>query len=404
MTSGKDIRYYFTADIISQLGSNISLLSLNWFLLEKTGSSEQVAILVLLSVLGSLCTCPFAGIIADRFNRKSILIYSNLIRGLAILTVAILLYSQNFNIYYLYILSIINGVGFNIYLPASKAFVQEITSREVLVRSNGFIEINVQISMLIAGALSGVIYEAFGIYTILVVDTMTFFIANLFLLNIQYNKVPVIRIYENFLKEFKNGIMYLTTRSSLLCFVLILLIPHVATITQNIVTPGYVFYHLNSDSVVYGIMNMSYGIGATITCLIFIFASSIYYNNFILRMSFIISILSLMTLISTNTVIIAYIATLFFGLANSSIKIILLSTMMRIVDSQYMGRVISVKNVVITLLQMCLSYPIGYAMDVYGNVTGYMFLELIMIIAFISYIYFLPKIKSLFVNSGQARL
>jgi MFS family permease len=399
MTSGKDIRYYFTADIISQLGSNISLLSLNWFLLEKTGSNEQVAILVLLSVLGSLCTCPFAGIIADRFNRKSILIYSNFIRGFAILTVAILLYSQNFSIYYLYILSVINGVGFNIYLPASKAFVQEITSREVLVRSNGFIEINVQISMLIAGALSGVIYEAFGMYTILVVDSITFLIANLFLLNIKYNRGPVTHIYENFLTEFKNGIIYLAKTPALSLFVFILLMPHVATISQSVVTPGYVFYHLTSDSVVYGIINMSYGIGATITCLVFIFASSIYFNNFIVSMSFIISILSLSTLICTNTVIIAYIATLFFGLANASIKIILLSTIMRTVNREYMGRVISVKNIVITLFQMCCSYPIGYAMDVYGNVTGYMFLESIMIISFISYLYFLPKIKGLFVDA-----
>jgi MFS family permease len=399
MTSGKDIRYYFTADIISQLGSNISLLSLNWFLLEKTGSNEQVAILVLLSVLGSLCTCPFAGIIADRFNRKSILIYSNFIRGFSILTVAILLYSQNFSIYYLYILSVINGVGFNIYLPASKAFVQEITSREVLVRSNGFIEINVQISMLIAGALSGVIYEAFGMYTILVVDSITFLIANLFLLNIKYNRAPVTHIYENFLTEFKNGIIYLAKTPALSLFVFILLMPHVATISQSVVTPGYVFYHLTSDSVVYGIINMSYGIGATITCLVFIFASSIYFNNFIVSMSFIISILSLSTLICTNTVIIAYIATLFFGLANASIKIILLSTIMRTVNREYMGRVISVKNIVITLFQMCCSYPIGYAMDVYGNVTGYMFLESIMIISFISYLYFLPKIKGLFVDA-----
>ncbi len=398
MALSKDTRYYFTADVISQLGSNISLLSLNWFLLEKTGSNEQVGILVLLSVLGSFFTCPFAGIIADRFNRKSILIYSNFIRGSAILLIATLLYIQNFSIYYLYILSIINGVGFNIYLPASKAFVQEITTPEILVKSNGFIEINVQVSMLIAGAVSGVIYKAFGMYTILIIDSITFFIANLFLLSITYNKAPITRLYENFLQEFKNGIMYLAKSPRLSIFVLILLMPHVATISQSVVTPGYVFYHLKSDSLVYGIMNMSYGIGATITCLVFILASSIYFRNFIVRLSFVISILSLITLICTNTVIIAYIATLFFGLANSSIKIILLSTMMRVVDREYMGRVVSVKNVVITMLQMFCTYPIGYAMDLYGNVTGYVFLELIMMFSFVAYIYFMPRIKGLFIE------
>jgi len=226
----------------------------------------------------------------------------------------------------------------------------------------------------------------YSVCILLAIDAATFLIANLFLLSIVYKKTANSKLHENFFSEFKNGIQYLATKPSLSWFILIMLIPHVVTISQNIVTPGYVFYHLGADSVVYGIMNMSYGIGATITCLLFIMMSSIYFGRRTVYISFVISILSLYVIICTKTIAVVYIAMLFFGLANSSIKIILLSTIMRVVDTRYMGRAISVKNIVITTIQMLCSYPIGYMMDAYSSVIGYIFLELMMVTAFVCYI------------------
>ena len=162
MREKKNIGNYFAADIITQLGSNIAFISLHWYILEKTDSNEKVGIAVLLSVIAGLVTCPFAGILADICSRKSILIYSNYIRAFFISIATFVLYSNDFHIYYLYSLFIIAGIGFNIYIPASKAFLQEIISENEIVKYSGFLEINVQVSLLVAGALSGIIYKIFG--------------------------------------------------------------------------------------------------------------------------------------------------------------------------------------------------------------------------------------------------
>ncbi len=390
MSINKNIRNYFFADIISQLGSNISLISLNWFLLERTGLNEQVGILMLLGIVGGLITAPFGGIIADHFNRKSVLIYSNFVRAICITTVVILLVSQDFSIYYLYILAIINGVGFNIYLPAAKAFVQEVVRRESIVKWNGLIEMSVQISMLIAGALTGLVYKIFGIKVILTIDALTFILGNFFLYRVKYYHSVTEGSNENFVQIFLKGFRYFLSSPIIFIFIFIFILslPHVATIILNVVMPGYVLYWLHSDSLTYGVMSMSYGMGASMACLIFIYISAIKFSRSLIYTLLLVSITSLIVMCFNNSIAVAYLSTMFFGFANSGIKIILLSTIMKVVSKEYMGRVISVKNLLITTMQMIATYNIGFVMDKYGAVSGYIFLAVIMVCSLLGYIIF----------------
>jgi len=385
MPARKNIGNYFAADIISQLGSNIAFIALHWYIIEMTDSNENVGIAALIGVLAGLLTCPFAGIIADIFSRKSIIIYSNYLRAISVSGALYLLYYNEFHMGYIYCLFIISGIGFNIYIPASKAFLQEIIIENEAVKFSGFLEVNVQISFLVAGALSGLFYKLLGIYGILLFDIVSFILASILLYPIECRKQYNKKAYESFWTEFKEGAYYFSKKKIVFYFMLIMLLPHIVTIAQNIVLPGYVMHHLMSDSITYGMLSMMYGIGATIISIIFIFNANIYSSKYLIYKSFIISILSIFTLIFTKSIIISLIALFFFGFANSAIKIMLISTMMRIVDGIYMGRVISVKNLIITMLQLFSSYNIGLLMDKYGDITGFIFLEAIMLLAFTLY-------------------
>lgn len=386
---------YFAADIISQLGSNIAFITLHWYLMEHTSSNEQVAIASMIGVIAGLLTCPFAGILADIFSRKSILIYSNYIRALAVGIALWMLYKNEFHPYYVYFLFIIAGVGFNIYIPASKSFLQEIITEDEAVKYSGFLELNVQISLLVAGALSGIIYKVFGLYVILALDIFSFIFAAFLLYPIRCPKQKNKKKYETLINELKGGIAYFSNQKIIFYFMLVMLLPQIATIAQNIVLPGYVMHHLQLDSITYGMMSMMYGIGATIISSIFIFWKKSGFSRILLYKSFVISIAALLVLIMTKSVSIALIAIFFFGFANSSIKIALISTMMKVVDGSFMGRVISVKNFVITLLQMITAYNVGYLMDKNGDIMGFIFLEAIMIVSFILYVSFAKKFDSL---------
>ena len=71
MKSNPKIANYFVADIISQIGSNIPFLSLNWYILETTKSNAKIGIAVFLGVVAGLLTCPLGGVISDIFSIKN---------------------------------------------------------------------------------------------------------------------------------------------------------------------------------------------------------------------------------------------------------------------------------------------------------------------------------------------
>ena len=108
-----------------------------------------------------------------------------------------------------------------------------------------------------------------------------------------------------------------------------------------------------------------------------------------------VSIVALIILMVTPLIMIAYIAILFFGLCNSALKIILHSTIMKITHKDYMGRVISIKNLISTLFQMTSAYSIGIIMDKYGDIWGYLSLLIVMLTSLCSYLYFFKNFKKI---------
>lgn len=390
-----NLRNYLAADFISQLGSNLAFLSLHWHILSISNSNAKVGNAVLIGVIAGLVTCIFAGIITDIFCRKKIILYSNILRAISILLTTLFLYYDSDNIFYLYLFFIIGGVGFNIYIPASKAYLQEIVSKKQYSNSSGFLEFNVQSSLLISSILSGFLYNKFGIYFILGINILSFILSNLLILPIKYVREFKPKDYEGFVDKISLGIRYFTKRPYLLIFIVILILPQIASIGQNIVLPGYVLHHLGEDSLTYGFMSMIYGIGASIISMIFIIRGDNFFKKSLLEISFLISIISLVIMTLSKSVLFSYMAIFMFGFGNAAIKIYLIAYMMKVIEKEYMGRSIAIKNIVITILQIFTSHNIGLIMDLYGDISGYIFLEVIMLFSFGLYIFWGRKWQSI---------
>ena len=103
------------------------------------------------------------------------------------------------------------------------------------------------------------------------------------------------------------------------------------------------------------------------------------------------SITALLILAFNQTIWLAYITIMFFGIVQTSIKISLNSFIMQSVTNEYIGRVLSVIAVVSTILQTITIYFIGWAIDIYPKNSGYIYLAIIMIIPFLIFTYSFAK-------------
>ncbi len=386
---------FFIFDLISQLGSGISFIGLNWYVLQQTGSAESVGVMIILDVLSRFTIGPIAGIITDEFNRKYTLIGIGIFRAVSLLAILNFLTNPEFNITYAYLLSFLGGAGQICYTTTSKAFMQEIVPQNEIMKWQSFLEMSLQSGLLLSGALTGLFYF-WGMKFIFLIEATSFLVSIPVLLLITHRNVLLSGFNKNIVQSYVKGYMYLKANSIIFIFAVILILPYVATVTSNTVMPFYALKQLQSDAGTYGMMAVAYGVGGMIAGLTVNYIYPRYPYLQFTHVLLVLSILSLTGLFFNRNVYITYALFCLFGLANCSIKIILQYFLMKNVANEFMGRVLSNITLISTLLQIMAVYFSGVMIDLFPHISCCATLFFIMSVSYVLYLFFLPKFKSVF--------
>ncbi|WP_181348146.1 MFS transporter [Thalassobacillus sp. CUG 92003] len=182
---------FFLADIISGFGVGMSTIGANWYLLDQTGSATAVGVMLTLNVFAGFLLSPLTGIITDRFNRKNVIQETFISRAVLIGALTALFILDGSSIYYIYAFAIINGIGWSVYMSASRSLIQELLPEEELSKGNSLIEISLQVGMFMAGAASGFIYKYIGFEAILLINALMFVGSFLFMIFVKYHSISL---------------------------------------------------------------------------------------------------------------------------------------------------------------------------------------------------------------------
>lgn len=180
-------RYIFVAMFISLFGSGLNYAGVTWYILEQTQSTVKVSLMVVLVTLPGLIVPPFGGVLIDRMDRRRLAIILDLSRGFVVLAAAALLHWGVGQLWQVYTMMVLLGVGFAIYWSTMNALVQEIVLHEAmpghpadeppksrLATANTGVLIAVQGGMMLAGAVVGWLYERIHLGGILAMDGATY--------------------------------------------------------------------------------------------------------------------------------------------------------------------------------------------------------------------------------------
>ncbi len=144
------------------------------YVLAKTHSTVQVSFTVILLTLPRLLVPPFGGVLTDRVDRRYLSIILDLGRAAIVISAALLAWWGRLELWQLYGMVLLLGVGFAIYWSSSLALLQELVPPPQLVSANAAVLIAVQGGMLAAGGVVGFVYERAGLAGILAIDGTTY--------------------------------------------------------------------------------------------------------------------------------------------------------------------------------------------------------------------------------------
>lgn len=167
---------------ISRLGDSLYRIALSWWVLEKTGSATIMGTVLIFSFTPMLIFLLIGGVAVDRFPRLKVMILSDILRGAAVIIVAVLAALQLLEVWHIYIASVIFGFVDAFFFPAYTAIIPELTPRELLPGANSLTSLSAQFANIagpaIGAALVGLGGSAFGF----AMNGLSFFLSALCLL------------------------------------------------------------------------------------------------------------------------------------------------------------------------------------------------------------------------------
>jgi MFS family permease len=178
----RNISLLWLAQIISAAGDAIYQIALFWLVLEITGSSTTTGLIAMAAFLPAMVFGLYAGVISDKYNRKLIMIFSNLSQALTVIIIPIILYFDYHNMFLIGILAFVRASFSTFFPPALNALVPMVTSKDRLIKVNSILATSSQLAYLIGPLVAGLILSIVSIQYLFVIDSASFLIAILILL------------------------------------------------------------------------------------------------------------------------------------------------------------------------------------------------------------------------------
>jgi MFS family permease len=185
----RDFRLIWTGQATSYLGDGLTSLALLILTQRLTGSVAAVATTAIAIALPQLVFGLAAGVYVDRWNRKTVMIVSDLVRGLMVL--GFVLVSDADRMWLLYALAFLQACVGTFFTPAKLAFVPAIVGREHLLAANSLGETTRVVAMLLGTTLAGVTAGVGDLlWTVFAVDAATFLASAILVLRIATDGRP----------------------------------------------------------------------------------------------------------------------------------------------------------------------------------------------------------------------
>lgn len=178
--------FFFVAMLVSLFGTGMNFAGVTWYVLGATQSTVKVSLIVILVTLPGLVVPPFGGVLIDRVDRRYLGIALDAARAVIVLGTAALAYAGRLAMWELFTMVLLLGVGFAIYWSTTNALIQELVPEDKLITANATVLIAVQGGMAAAGALVGFTYERAGLSGILGIDGTTYLISAICLLLLRH--------------------------------------------------------------------------------------------------------------------------------------------------------------------------------------------------------------------------
>ena len=355
---------FFLGNIISLVGFGLHVIAISWMVLEKTGSEFALGKIMASATAPGLFLALFAGVIIDKVNRKWLLVNLDIFRMLVITGFLIILSNYGFELWFIYPVAVLMGLGNSLFWPTAQAFVQELVSEEDYFNANKLLSASYQVGSIIGAGIGGFIVHLYDPIMALWINVLSYLISGILISLAPFQKKKQKTDEQSLLSAISDGFTFLKGKFDILTLGLTTILSDVAIWgSLSVLTISISKVIFNKGSWGYGLMEGLYGVGALISTIFVGYVVEKVGRGYSLILCYLMAGSMCFIVPIMPSIYFAAIAFLFMGLHNNSARIIVRTIFMEKIPNRLMGRVQTIFGVYTRLMVVLSSLFSGWIIE-----------------------------------------
>jgi MFS transporter, DHA3 family, macrolide efflux protein len=298
----KNFVLLWQGQLISQIGQRYFNVGMLFYIKQATESASLMGAMMLFSTLPGVLMGPMGGTFADRFSRKKIIVYSDLIQGILVFSLAALMFfliwaagliatdpqgslaffsfvyltphASVINITWMFIVATLGAIIFAFFTPAMSAAIPDLVPKEKLNVANSLNQFAIFLAMFLGQGLGGLIFSITGAPLLFLINSVTYLYAAGSESFIKIPQPPIEpektsgEAWKSFVRDTKEGLSYVWNEKGMRILFLAAAVLHLAIAPMLLLLPFYVEDYLKQNASWYGYLLAAVGLGSVVGYLI----------------------------------------------------------------------------------------------------------------------------------------
>ncbi|WP_425449067.1 MFS transporter [Dethiothermospora halolimnae] len=342
---------------ISIFGTSVYSFAIGLYILKITGSGLSFATNLVLTTIPIIIINPFAGVLADKFDKKKLVVVMDLLNGLLLVILYFISKNSDLSIIGIYVVTFIMTTFTTIFNVSMEAAKPHLVSKDKLMSINSISKILDSSSSIIGPMVGGLVFAFIDIKLFIIINGLSFIVSAILeiFINFRFNFTEMKKNNKkiNFIKDIQSGFYYMKSKGHIIgIFMIFILINFFMGLGLTIPIPYIINEVLKLSSKYYGIIQSGFPIGMIIGSLIIKKVNEkIPYDKLLLSTSIVLGVSMIMigfplfikSQISEIILLLYYsFTTVITGVAVAFIDIPIFYILQTTVSDEYRGRVLSI--------------------------------------------------------------
>ena len=356
--SHRDFSYLWSGQLVSNIGTAISSLALMFYAFALTGSAMAMAILAMVQVLPVVVFAGFVGVYVDRWNRKTIMIVSDIVRAITILLIPLTIYFPTVipTIYWVYLLTFVYATANAWFFPARSASIPNLVEGDELVAANSLSQMTFQVVQLVVPPLGGILVALLApdYFLAFAITSSTFVFSAFALRGIRTNLVPDRSRddKETLMKQIAQGARYVVGNAILsFLFVFAMLLAASSGILNALLIP-YLEGELGLGSAQFGLILSAGAATGAVAAIYFSRKKELNKPLYLVAFAGLLAGFAVFALVLAFDLVTVMLSWAMIGAVDVTLNIPLSVLMQELVEDKLRGRVFALLNVAFTAVQV----------------------------------------------------